>query len=247
MSLCQLGRKLKLGRSIARDLESTRKFLDRAEEDAYDGVRADGIDAGEISASFEIISAHFTQEYTDAVEAEKLELLARIERARVPATGPIQKEWGSASTTGSAPQLQKTKSKTHPTEQLESLQETNQGIANLVIDTPLELVKVTRRAHDMLTLMIPAAISSVGRAIEWNMFVHAMNDFVFSARNIGGSAVLFVNDERGQGEKGGKIIFHKPHPDPKIDGVRLCTMGRRMSKWFGWHRDLLCWSKQFSP
>ena len=71
----------------------------------------------------------------------------------------------------------------------------------------------------------------------------------FSARNGGGSALVFENGDlsaaaaegRGGGAAdaaGGKIIFHKPHPIPKIGSIILHSMGRRMAKWFGWHREL---------
>ena len=53
----------------------------------------------------------------------------------------------------------------------------------------------------------------------------------FTARNNGGSAVLFESIH------GGKIVFHKPHPIAKIDSVMLKSMGKRMAKWFGWGRE----------
>jgi hypothetical protein len=32
--------------------------------------------------------------------------------------------------------------------------------------------------------------------------------------------------------------FYKPHPVEKIDPVIFRSMGKRIIKWFGWHRDL---------
>jgi hypothetical protein len=91
----------------------------------------------------------------------------------------------------------------------------------------------------MLTLMFSATAEESAKSIEWDMFVHAVSDMGFSARNGGGSAVVFENGGLMEGRaSGGKIIFHKPHPIPKIDSVMLHSMGRRMAKWFGWHRDL---------
>jgi hypothetical protein len=198
-----------------------------------------GFYASEISASLDIISSNLTQEYMDAVEAEQQEILASIENARIPKTGLIQTEWGSSGITGNAAPLSKSKDKTRPIEETKALQEIDSDTANVVIGTPAELptIKVSRRAYAMLTLMFPAA-GSATTDIEWNNFVHAMNDLGFSARNGGGSAVVFENSERGERQTGGKIIFHKPHPDPKIDPIMLKSMGKRMSKWFGWHRDL---------
>lgn len=53
--------------------------------------------------------------------------------------------------------------------------------------------------------------------------------------------LMFFYHGRGggaAGAAGGKIIFHKPHPIPKIGSIILHSMGRRMAKWFGWHREL---------
>lgn len=36
---------------------------------------------------------------------------------------------------------------------------------------------------------------------------------------------------------GGRIEFHRPHPDPTIDPVMMRAMGWRMNKWFGWVRE----------
>jgi hypothetical protein len=33
-------------------------------------------------------------------------------------------------------------------------------------------------------------------------------------------------------------VFHKPHPEPVVDGVMLrCQIGRRLQKWFSWDKD----------
>jgi hypothetical protein len=60
----------------------------------------------------------------------------------------------------------------------------------------------------------------------------------FSVKQGGGSAVIFENKGsiKEQGTRG-KIVFHKPHPVPKIDPIMLHAWGKRMTKWFGWHRE----------
>lgn len=81
------------------------------------------------------------------------------------------------------------------------------------------------------------------KAIEWDTFVLPMSDAGFLARHTGGSAVVFekqIADDADDAEKckGGRIVFHKPHPVAKIDPVMFRCMGRRMEKWFGWGRGM---------
>ena len=208
----------------------------------------------EIRACLEIISGNLTQEYTHLVQAEKNQIMASIESARiVPAAVPAQKEWGSNNTTTQpAAPLSKTKSKTRPAEQAGVGMEENIGCAAARIpiaedsaqDRPTpKVLHVKRRAYDMLTLMFSATAEESAKSIEWDMFVHAMLDMGFSARNGGGSAVVFESNDGNllatEGKStAGKIIFHKPHPTAKVDSIMLHSMGRRMAKWFGWHREL---------
>ena len=91
----------------------------------------------------------------------------------------------------------------------------------------------------MLNLMFPATAKEASGSVDWDNFVYAMSDMGFTARNSGGSAVVFENKNSAKGrDTAGKIVFHKPHPVPKIDPVMLHSCGKRMAKWFGWHRDL---------
>lgn len=229
---------------------SRSQYIRKALEAFWTGLRKtpkkvfemSGFDAEEIRASLEVISSNLSQEYIDSVQAEEQEILVAIDRARIPAKVPVQQEWGSSDTNeGNAP-LSKIKSKTRPAKQAGSLEDIDHGVAGMMakfvqVETPEVLVK--KRAYDMLTLMFPATATESAKSIEWDMFVHAMSDMGFSARNAGGSAVVFEKGNLAEGgATSGKIIFHKPHPIPKIDPIMLHSMGRRMAKWFGWHRDL---------
>lgn len=33
------------------------------------------------------------------------------------------------------------------------------------------------------------------------------------------------------------VSFHRAHPEPVIDPIMLNSMGKRMTKWFGWSRN----------
>jgi hypothetical protein len=198
--------------------------------------------AEEVRATLEIISGNLTQEYIDTVQAEEQQVLASIESARVATAFTLQKEWGSDRTTQPAAPLSKTKSKTRPAGQAEIIEEIERGVADITVDPSQEVppkIPVKKRAFDVLTLMFPATAQEAGKTVEWDNFVHAMADMGFSATNNGGSAVLFENGNLvGGRDTRSKIVFHKPHPVAKIDPIMLHSMGKRMAKRFGWHREL---------
>ncbi|KAF5676961.1 hypothetical protein FDENT_9342 [Fusarium denticulatum] len=86
-------------------------------------------------------------------------------------------------------------------------------------------------------LMFPDK-DDVVKDVLWDRFAHTMKDAGFAARNCSGSAVAF----KQLSGKGGRIVFHKPHPIDKIDPVLLRIMGERMTRKFGWRREtfVLC-------
>ncbi|CAJ0543905.1 Ff.00g039850.m01.CDS01 [Fusarium sp. VM40] len=103
------------------------------------------------------------------------------------------------------------------------------------------IIEVTKQSLVVFQLMYPNK-DEVVKDILWDRFVHAMVDAGFVARNNSGSAVAFT---QSSGE-GGKIVFHKPHPVDKIDPVMLRIMAKRMTKWFGWSRELFVLRKESS-
>jgi hypothetical protein len=91
-------------------------------------------------------------------------------------------------------------------------------------------IPVTRKALSTFRTMFPFTAEERAKSTEWDVFVGAMIDAGFSASCNGGSAFSF-------GCEGGKIVFHKPHPDPRIHPNMLQWIGRRLNKWFGWDRE----------
>ncbi|KAF2209727.1 hypothetical protein CERZMDRAFT_86696 [Cercospora zeae-maydis SCOH1-5] len=67
---------------------------------------------------------------------------------------------------------------------------------------------------------------------RWGSFVAAMVDAGFSVTAGGGSIFTFKGSESG-----GSINFNRPHPDPSIDPIMLCIMGKRLNKWFKFDKD----------
>ena len=77
--------------------------------------------------------------------------------------------------------------------------------------------------------MFPESPEERSKVVDWEAFVLSMNDVSFSARNGGGSVVIFEREDNGV-EGRGRILFHKPHPVAKLDPVILQAMGRRMHR-----------------
>jgi predicted RNA binding protein YcfA (HicA-like mRNA interferase family) len=75
-----------------------------------------------------------------------------------------------------------------------------------------------------------SCLESAQRSTDWQELVAAMLDSGFSATHSGGSLVTF-EDERN---KKGSIVLHKPHPETTVDYIMLRTIGKRLTKWFGW-------------
>jgi len=66
--------------------------------------------------------------------------------------------------------------------------------------------------------------------VRWIQFVQALTDAGMTATQGAGSAVAFSINRR-------TIAFHKPHPEPVVDAVKLRGFGKRLNKWFGWGNE----------
>ena len=82
---------------------------------------------------------------------------------------------------------------------------------------------------------------SQGR-LDWQDLLAAMVDAGCSALHSGGSAVTFQDEKN----KKGSIVLHKPHPETTIDHIMLKTIGKRLTKWFGWVEDTFIAAKDVS-
>lgn len=85
--------------------------------------------------------------------------------------------------------------------------------------------------------MFPSSGQESQRCFSWQHFLNAMIDAGFSILQSQGSAVTLRQDEeRGEGVR--TIVVHRPHPSPTINPVMLRSIAKRMTKWFGWKREL---------
>lgn len=225
-------------RTIRNALEAFWRGLRERSQTIFENSRFSREEARDI---LKVISADLSSKYINAIKAEEGQVLASIERASSATTSLIQKEWGSSETTHAPGPISKPKVKTRPVEQPGALEEAEDRIADLKVDALEEsspIILVPQRAFHVLTRMFPVTAEEANKSVQWDNFVHAMSDMGFSARNGGGSAIVFKNEvSASDGHAGGKIVFHKPHPVATIDPVMLHSMGKRMAKWFGWHRE----------
>ncbi|KAI0011103.1 hypothetical protein F4779DRAFT_637849 [Xylariaceae sp. FL0662B] len=100
-----------------------------------------------------------------------------------------------------------------------------------------EPIAVKAEDMELLAQMYPLPGEPAGhRTFKWQQFVEVLARTGFEPRqsgSAGGSAVSFYH-----AESRGTIVFHQPHPEPKVDPVMLLSMGKRLAKWFGWEREL---------
>ncbi|KAI0894764.1 hypothetical protein F4806DRAFT_503257 [Annulohypoxylon nitens] len=177
-----------------------------------------------------------TQEYVDGIRSEDDRILADIERNEAEPMlrnltlydlgqtfkGEVQRPREKIKSRPESSGVQSTETTTlgNPIPAIgpESCLETNEAIA------------VDEQSLKLFGHMFPKTAEESAKTVGWNEFVRAICYAGFKARNNGVSAVLFESID------GGKIVFHKPHPTAKIDPIMLQSMGRRMTKWFGWNR-----------
>ena len=198
---------------------------------------------GERDGLLQIISANLSPQYVDAVQSEKEMVLANVESVENLPQTRFEDQAKSSPKAELAIALPRQKIKTRPEKPLNEpgtdveapgLDPEAPGLDPEAHRATAISISVTRRASEVFALMFPCK-EDVSKSVNWDSFVHAMTDVGFIPRNNGGSAVLFERNE----ELGGKIVFHKPHPIAKIDPIALRSMGKRMTKWFGWSRELL--------
>ncbi|KAJ3497994.1 hypothetical protein NLG97_g1472 [Lecanicillium saksenae] len=182
----------------------------------------------------EPISANLSESYLDERSQEDAAILDAIEKQQRP--GFVQKFTVTASPVERGPERrEKAKTKGHPCPAKEAAPSpetaAEQQAESTTVTRPTP-IRVTKYSLDVFHLMFPDK-GKTPKDILWDRFVHAMADAGFTARNCGGSLVAFKHESHE-----GRIVFHRPHPDNKIDPIMLQAMGKRLTKWFGWERDL---------
>ncbi|CRG82823.1 hypothetical protein PISL3812_00169 [Talaromyces islandicus] len=191
--------------------------------------------AREIREHMEVVSVNLTAEFAEEVEAERRRMMEQIQRTRTPVITNVQNEWLSTDSYETFKPVRtepKTKAKPRPSEQpLSNVEEIRHNVSGLEIEN--KRLPVSKRAFEVLSLMFPTSAEVTQKGVRWDIFIHMMIDMGFSARSSGGLAVVFEKLDTSSSSRGGRIVFHRPHPSPNVDSVMLESMGKRMAKWFG--------------
>ncbi|KAL8792249.1 MAG: hypothetical protein Q9195_005128 [Heterodermia aff. obscurata] len=93
-------------------------------------------------------------------------------------------------------------------------------------------IAVSKRAMKTFsTLFFDDSHEAPPGELPWTEFLHAMASAGFSSQKLNGSAWIFepTNDMLRR-----SIIFHEPHPIPKIRYITARGLGRRLNRAYGW-------------
>lgn len=194
---------------------------------------------------FGITSFGAADEHVEAVRAEETAILEEIEKRQKLLAIPVpvfMDSQGASCNTGVASTV--SKRKTRPEQQAHVTDATSakvdqtglDNLSNLSLadDIPsLDPIPVSRRNFDeVFGAMYPSDRAEAKRSVDWNTFSRAMKAVGCALDNGGGgSEVLFKHD------KFGKITFHKPHPEPRVDPIMLHAWGDRLARRFQWSRE----------
>ena len=168
--------------------------------------------------------------------AEKLAQDLKIESdKKLNATSSVQTTWGEHDEIISPVRNLKSKQKTRPEVSSaaagEALAATVNGLDSDLSNLKMRTIEVNKGTRDLFTQMYDTTSETPGD-VNWDDFVAAMVDTGFSVDPCGGSVFTFNNIAAG-----GRINFHRPHPDPAINPIMLRTMGKRLNKWFGFCKE----------
>ncbi|KAH7142565.1 hypothetical protein B0J13DRAFT_636003 [Dactylonectria estremocensis] len=218
--------------------QELRAALEKFWESIRGTIRKDFEDSAfspaEVDSLLEVVSANLSEQYLQDKQREEDAILAAIQKSDSPqpTTNFFDGAESCPATTTIAPRPEKTKTRGKQKDDIMPAHDSAAGAqaeSTAVFETTI--ITVTKQSLDIFLLMFPEK-EDVVKDVLWDRFVHAMVDAGFTARNNGGSLVSF---KKPVGE--GKIVFHKPHPVPKIDPVILRAMGKRIAKWFRWRRE----------
>ncbi|KAH0018305.1 hypothetical protein KCU78_g7214, partial [Aureobasidium melanogenum] len=193
---------------------------------------------GEINDILLLVSVSKSTEYAELVERERLQVSNAIETealAKNAASVLTQHDpFPDASPNVSRLVIEERapKPKTRPSQPVNKAAPPEIPIVAHAEPAGQQHIPATPRVLEIIKKMFPNFAEEISvKDTDWDLFVHAMNDLNFKARNVGGSAVAFEHPSKK------KIIFHRPHPVAKIDSIMLQSMGKRLKKHFDWIRE----------
>lgn len=216
-----------------------------------------GVKQETIDEDMELLSADLSPEYEMEKQREKMEVeqniaaeqAAKIAKAR--GHRDLSENLSSMHVSSGkenkamSPQPQRLKHKTRP-DQSPVTNDTKTTIEKPGPSTegeglpPCRSITVKREHLALFRDMYPTSGHEGRRTFKWQHFLDAMSSVGFRITESSGSGVSFkmLSDDDSSDSDAGSIAFHRPHPDPVIFPIKLRAMGKRMSKWFGWNREI---------
>lgn len=226
--------------------------LDKFWGSMKDAVKIDlakmGLTSDKEGEFFGVFAFGTSTEHVEALRAEERSILAEEERRRTKLASPVPIFTDSQSTSldvdAAIARNKKKKKKTRPEREVPDADPNPaKGASGLEADLPklslaaddapvLDPIPVSRRNfNEVFGAMFPCDRAEAKRSVDWSTFARAMKAIGCALDNGGGgSEVLFRH------EKFGKITFHRPHPEPKIDPIKLHAWGDRLARRFRWSR-----------
>ncbi|THZ88510.1 hypothetical protein D6C88_04965 [Aureobasidium pullulans] len=208
-------------------------------------LRGTGVKSSSIDEDLDLMSASKKEECLAEIAAERDEVRhqeykRRMEGQNQPVS-PIESQtmWGDENKS-SVPLAVRSKAKRRnegePSEESAQPPPTTANSPSRS-STPPSLIAVKHDNMAVFHHMFPSSGQESQRCFSWQHFLNAMIDAGFSILQSQGSAVTLRQDEeRGEGVR--TIVVHRPHPSPTISPVMLRSIAKRMTKWFGWKREL---------
>lgn len=217
-------------------------FWDSIRELKKDDYSRTDLSAKETEELLKAISADLCPEHQKAVKAEEDEVYGSMKKPQEMLTAATTVFIGE----GDKPQPQtrkfdlghvKNKKKTRPDAQADIRAEQppcDLGRLSLEGAAPGEPIVVPRKVfQEFVCKVFPVEKTEGKQGVDWQTFVRGMTVVGCSVTNSGGggSEVLFSH------ELFGKITFHKPHPEPRVDTIKLHAWAQRLQRRFGWSRE----------
>lgn len=189
-----------------------------------------------------VISADLCPEHQKVVQDEEDAVYSAMNKRREIPTTDTTAIFTGKEEESQTPKLEifrvKTKTKTRP--EVPSDVRAKEPLSNLSKlsledEDPREVIVVPRKTfEEFICKVFPAEKNEGKQGVDWQTFVRGMTVVGCSVTNSGGggSEVLFSH------EMFGKITFHKPHPEPRVDAIKLHAWSQRLQRRFGWSREL---------
>ncbi|KAF1849227.1 uncharacterized protein K460DRAFT_279546 [Cucurbitaria berberidis CBS 394.84] len=191
-----------------------------------------GLRPDDVETNMEPLSFWKDPKYMAQLETKRTQILADTKKLTVPDSEDIFLPFPTTPEVPIKLDILPSKTKVKTRGEARSEESAQDEEAAAIREPTPAKIALPKRSYATFRYMFPTGPEERLKDVNWETFVMSMENAGFTARNGGGSIVMF-EDENG----GGKINFHKPHPDPSIDPVMLQSMGRRMNKWFGWTRE----------